>query len=141
MDCRVKPGNDDKKGRDIGKYMSAEEEYIVRLLVTLPDGTSIIEHPDGRLERQRSRTDWAKVDALTDEEIEAAMRDDPDWADLIDMDWSDAVLVVPETRPVVLNLDWDVFEFFERQGPGYQTRINAVLRRFMEKVKKADAAE
>ena len=93
--------------------MSAEEEYIVRLLVTLPDGTSIIEHPDGRLERQRSQTDWARLDALTDEEIEAAMRDDPDWAALIDMDWSDAVLVVPKTRPVVLNLDWEVFEFFE----------------------------
>jgi len=121
--------------------MSIDEEYIVRLLVTLPDGTSIIEHPDGRIERQRSQTDWAKVDAMTDEEIEAAMRDDPDWADLIDMDWSDAVLVVPKTRPVVLNLDWEVFEFFERLGPEYQTRINAVLLRFMEKVKKADAAE
>jgi uncharacterized protein (DUF4415 family) len=121
--------------------MSAEEEYIVRFVVDLPDGSYIIEHPDGRLERQVSQTDWAKLDALTDEEIEAAMRDDPDWADLIDMDWSDAVVVHPTSRPIYLRLDAEVIDFFKRQGPGYQTRINAVLRRFMEKARKAGAAE
>jgi hypothetical protein len=39
------------------------------------------------------RTDWARVDAMTDEEIEAAMRDDPDWKDHVDDDWSGAQLV------------------------------------------------
>lgn len=120
--------------------MSAEEEHIVRFVVELPDGSYIVEHPDGRLERQVSQTDWTRVDALTDEEIEAAMRDDPDWADL-DVDWSEAVPIRPLSRPISISLDGDVIDFFKRQGPGYQTRINAVLRRFVEKMRKADAAE
>ena len=88
------------------------------------------------------KTNWDRIRQKTDEEIEAAMRDDPDWADLIDMDWSDAVLVIPVPKKAIsIRLDEDVVDFFKRQGPGYQTRINAVLRRFMEKAKKADAAE
>jgi uncharacterized protein (DUF4415 family) len=88
------------------------------------------------------KTDWERIRNKTDEEIEAAMRDDPDWADLIDMDWSDAVVaVLVPKKAISIRLDEDVVNFFKRQGPGYQTRINAVLRRFMEKVKKADAAE
>lgn len=30
-----------------------------------------------------------------------------------------------------LRIDADVVDFFERQGPGYQTRMNAALRRAM----------
>ena len=70
------------------------------------------------------------------------MRDDPDWADLIDFDWSDAVLVVPQKKKAIsIRLDEDVIEFFKAQGEGYQTRMNAVLRHFMENTKKPDAAE
>lgn len=88
------------------------------------------------------KTDWVRVDALTDEEIESAMRSDPDWADLIDFDWSDAVVVTPKKKKAVsIRLDEDVIDFFKAQGEGYQTRMNAVLRHFMEKTKKADAAE
>ena len=88
------------------------------------------------------KTDWARVDALTDEEIEAAMRDDPDWADLVDFDWSRAVVVVPrKKRAISIRLDEDVVDFFKSQGKGYQTRMNAVLRHFMEQTKKVRAAE
>lgn len=88
------------------------------------------------------KTDWERIRSMTDEENEAAMRDDPDWADLIDMDWSDAFVVVPVPKKAIsIRLDEDVVDFFKGQGPRYQTRINAVLRRFMEKVKKAAAAE
>ena len=31
-----------------------------------------------------------------------------------------------------LRLDADVVEWFRQQGPGYQTRINAVLRTFKD---------
>jgi uncharacterized protein (DUF4415 family) len=33
---------------------------------------------------------------------------------------------------VYLRLDQDVLEWFKAQGPGYQTRINAILRAYME---------
>ena len=70
---------------------------------------------------------------MTDEEIEAQMRDDPDWKDFIDIDWSKAVAVYPQPKnPVSIRLDTDVLDFFKATGKGYQTRINAVLRHFMQ---------
>ena len=88
------------------------------------------------------KTDWARVDALTDEEIEASVRDDPDWANFIDVDWSKAVVVVPRKKKAIsIRLDEDVVDFFKAQGEGYQTRVNAVLRHYMESTKKPDAAE
>jgi Uncharacterized protein conserved in bacteria len=33
---------------------------------------------------------------------------------------------------IALRLDADVLEWFKAQGPGYQTRINAVLRAFRD---------
>ena len=78
------------------------------------------------------RTDWARVDALSDEDILAAMRDDPDWAEFMDVDWSKAVVVYPTVKKAVsIRLDEDVIDFFKQGGPGYQTRMNAVLRHFM----------
>ncbi len=49
--------------------------------------------------------------------------------------WRKAQVVMPDERPktpVSLRLDADIVEFFKRQGRGYQTRINAVLRSFVE---------
>ena len=84
-----------------------------------------------------TRSDWAKFDALTDAEIEAQMRDDPDWKDFIDIDWSKAVAVYPQPKtPVSIRLDSDVLDFFKASGKGYQTRINAVLRHFMQETLK-----
>jgi uncharacterized protein (DUF4415 family) len=90
-----------------------------------------------KLARGESRTDWARVDALTDADIEAAMRDDPDWADFIDFDWSNVVAVYPQPKQAVsIRLDSDVLDFFKSTGKGYQTRINAVLRHFMQETLK-----
>ena len=108
------------------------DENIVTHLASLPDGTFIVQHKDGRLERLKNETDWAKVDALTDEEIEAAMADDPDWAEFKDLDWSQAVLVVPPRKKAIsIRVDEDVLGFFKAQGAGYQRRMNAVLRSYM----------
>lgn len=40
--------------------------------------------------------------------------------------------VVPPKASISLRLDQDVLEWFKRQGPGYQTRMNAVLRAFRD---------
>jgi uncharacterized protein (DUF4415 family) len=85
----------------------------------------------------RSQTDWAKVDALTDEDIEAAMRDDPDWADHMDIDWSKARVVYPVSKKAIsIRLDLDVIDYFKSEGSGYQGRINAVLRHFVNEQKR-----
>lgn len=80
----------------------------------------------------RGKTDWAKVDALTDEDIARAVADDPDAAPL-DLDWSKAVLVYPRLKSTIsIRVDPDVLAFFKATGKGYQTRMNAVLRAFMD---------
>ena len=82
------------------------------------------------------RTDWEAVKAMSDAEVEAAVASDPDEAGL-EIDWSKAVFH-PESRkkPMTIRLDADVLAFFQGQGRGYQTRINAVLRAYMEHARK-----
>ncbi|MBA2399514.1 MAG: BrnA antitoxin family protein [Bradyrhizobium sp.] len=84
-------------------------------------------------DRRKGKTDWARVDALTDEDIDKAVADDPDWAEFKDIDWSDAVLVIPAKKKAIsIRVDEDVLDFFKKEGDGYQRRINAVLRSYMQ---------
>lgn len=106
------------------------EENIVRFVGRLGDGTYVIKHSDGHLERKKSQTDWARVDALTDEDIAKAVANDPDAAP-IDIDWSDAVIMPMKKTAISIRVDEDVLKFFKQDGEGYQRRINAVLRSYM----------
>lgn len=82
-------------------------------------------------DRRKGKTDWARVDALTDEDIAKAVANDPDVAP-IDIDWSGAVLVMPAKKKAIsIRVDEDVLDFFKNEGDGYQRRINAVLRSYM----------
>ena len=86
-------------------------------------------------ERRKGKTDWAVVDALSDAEIAAAVRNDPD-AVPVDIDWSDAELVIPPKKKAIsIRVDADVLDFFKQHGSGYQRRINAVLRSYMEQAR------
>ena len=78
------------------------------------------------------RTDHARLDAMTDEDIAKAVAEDPDAAPL-DIDWTQARLVLPPGKEsVTLRVDQDVLDWFRKQGKGYQTRMNAVLRAYKE---------
>jgi len=78
------------------------------------------------------KTDWARVDKLTDDDIAKAVANDPD-AVPVDVDWSDAVLVIPPKKKAIsIRLDEDVLDYFKSEGDGYQRRINAVLRSYMQ---------
>ena len=48
-------------------------------------------------------------------------------------DWSKIQVTMPQPKkPISVRLDAEIIEFFKVQGKGYQTRINAVLRSYME---------
>jgi uncharacterized protein (DUF4415 family) len=86
-------------------------------------------------EQRANRTDWDYLDRVTDEEIAEAVARDPD-AVPIGLDWSDAVLVVPSKKKAIsIRVDDDVLEYFKQQGAGYQRRINAVLRSYMDQTR------
>jgi uncharacterized protein (DUF4415 family) len=76
---------------------------------------------------------------LTDKEIAEAVRNDPDAVPL-DVDWSDAVLVIPPKKKAIsIRVDEDVLDYFKTEGAGYQRRINAVLRFYMQQKHKKRA--
>jgi uncharacterized protein (DUF4415 family) len=89
-----------------------------------------------RHDRRKGKTDWARVASLTDDEIAAAVASDADAAPL-DIDWSQAVLIVPSKKKAIsIRIDPDVLDYFKNEGPGYQRRINAVLRSYVEQKQK-----
>ena len=85
--------------------------------------------------RGETRSNWAKAAALTNKEIEAQIAADPDEADMV-IDWDSATVEMPQPKAVLnMRIDRDVLEYFRKMGKGYQTRINAVLRSYMDRMR------
>ena len=61
--------------------------------------------------------------------------EDIDTSDIAEMGnefFKKAKLRTPNKKPVTIRVDDDVLEWFKSQGQGYQTRINQLLRKYME---------
>ena len=69
-------------------------------------------------------------------QIESISEKEIDYSDIPETDdafWAKAELRLPQAKKgVYLRLDPDLIDWLKRQGPGYQTRINAILRSYME---------
>lgn len=69
-----------------------------------------------------------EIAALRDDEIDRS-----DIPELNDAFWAKAKVVEPRAKQAVtIRYDYDVLEWFKAQGKGYQTRMNAVLRAYVE---------
>ena len=105
---------------------------------------NIAKHTSAELKAMRARgaskTDWARVRPKSEEQLERDIADDPDYKD-VPRDWyKNATLVIPTSKKMLsLRLDSDILDWFKQQGPGYQTRINAVLRAYADQAKKRRA--
>jgi len=85
--------------------------------------------------RGETRSDWARVAALTSEEIEAQVAADPDEAGMV-VDWDRVTVELPKPKADLhMRVDRDVLDYFRSTGKGYQTRINAVLRSYVERMR------
>ena len=78
----------------------------------------------------KTRSDWKA----------AARKPVPDGSDPDDaveqIEWATTELPMPNRKEHTnLRIDADVLDFFRKQGKGYQTKINAVLRSYVEQVK------
>ena len=88
---------------------------------------------------QETQARLRAVAALPDDQINLSDPDAPET-----LDWTGAVrgrFYKPVKKLKSLRIDADVLAFFEAQGPGYQTRINAVLRESMIKELRRSQAE
>jgi hypothetical protein len=83
--------------------------------------------------KSAGRTEWQRIASLTDDEIEKLARDNLENPASTEEDWADAVAFVPPSKTVInARFDSDVVAWFKAQGPGYQPRMNAVLRHYMD---------
>jgi uncharacterized protein (DUF4415 family) len=103
----------------------------------LVDGKLYARQADGSLTPLADKTNYARLDAMSAAEVESAAENDIDGAPMSDEEWARGEIRPPIKRPVGLKLDDDVLNWFKSQGRGYQTRINAVLRRYIEARRKA----
>ena len=81
---------------------------------------------------QKSQTDWDRLDSMKEEEID--LSDIPE----ITPEMFAKSVVRKGLKPVrrktqlTIRLDHDVVDWYKSQGRGYQTRINSLLRAYME---------
>ena len=76
---------------------------------------------------ENDRTDRARLDAMRDEDIDCSDIPETDAAF-----WASAELKIPENKErITVRIDQDVLQWLKDQGPGYQTRMNAILRQYM----------
>ena len=88
---------------------------------------------------KKSQTDWKRLKSMKDKDIN--LSDSPELGPEM---FARAIVrrgLKPVTRKaqLTLRLDQDVLDWFRKQGKGYQTQINSLLRAYME-AHKRDAA-
>ena len=86
-----------------------------------------------RSSSKASRTDWPRVRAMHDNDILIG-QEHPETSirHIVRGVIRRGLKPVPAKEAISLRIDADVLEWFKAQGPGYQTRMNAVLRAFKE---------
>jgi uncharacterized protein (DUF4415 family) len=77
--------------------------------------------------RRRSKTDWKQVDPLKGSEIDFS-----DAPELSPDFFARAIIWPGPKKQITPWVNPDVLRFFRKHGHGYQTTINAVLRKYME---------
>lgn len=75
----------------------------------------------------KSASDWKRLAEMSDRDIDTS-----DIPELGDEFFRRAEVRLPQKQSVTIRLDQDVLTWFKSQGKGYQTRINQLLRRYME---------
>ena len=93
------------------------------------------EKPTGKASSKTSAktlTDWKRLRSLSDREIRNAIERDPEARPTGASFWKKAKVVWPQPKQTItMRLDADLLIWLRRQK-GYQTRINAVLRTYMD---------
>jgi uncharacterized protein (DUF4415 family) len=92
----------------------------------------------GEAKASVSQTDWQRLNNMTDEEITRAAESDPDNLPLGDPFFETARRLPPSAllkeakQQITLRIDADVLEWFRASGSGYQSRMNAVLKAYVQ---------
>src|SRR5687768_4729976 len=80
----------------------------------------------------KSKTDWAKLKKGGAARASSEEHPEADVAHIVRGVVRRGLAPLPSKASISLRVDQDVLEWFKAQGPGYQTRINTVLRAFRD---------
>ena len=85
-----------------------------------------------RAQQGESRTEIARCETMSDEDLEQAIAQDPDWEG-VPPNWHEhAEAVMPKPKvPVSIRLDADLLDQLRSSGRGCQSRVNAILRAYV----------
>ncbi len=105
----------------------------------MPKKGRIVRHTAKELAAKRARgetgSDWARAEAMTRAEIEQDVASDPDEAGMV-VDWDKVSVELPKPKADLhMRVDRDVLDWFKRHGKGHQTRIYAVLRSYVARMR------
>ncbi len=79
---------------------------------------------NGQDSKRPSKTDWAKIDAMSDDDVDTS-----DIPELDDEFFASGEMRMPKNKtPILLSVDSEVLEWFEEQGADFRYRINAALK-------------
>jgi uncharacterized protein (DUF4415 family) len=97
----------------------------------------IVKYTDSELtklnEQEGTFSDWEKAAGMTAADIEARVASDSDEDGMV-VDWGNATIELPQPKAVLnMRIDQEVLDYFRKTGKGYQSRINAVLRSYVER--------
>ena len=81
---------------------------------------------------RKSRTDLKRLDTMKDEDIDFS-----EIPEITPEMFARGIVrrglkPIPPKKQLTLRMDSDVIEWFKKQGRGYQTKINSLLRAYME---------
>ncbi len=80
----------------------------------------------------KAGSDWTRIRSLSDRQVRRAIETDPEVRSTDADFWKNARVVMPRAKETItIRLDADLLEWLRKQK-GYQTRINAVLRTYMQ---------
>lgn len=89
-------------------------------------------------DRRAGKTDWDRLDQQSDADILKQVTSDEEAAPLLTTEWlANAEIVPPNKKLISIRLDTDVLSYFQDGGKNYQTRINQVLRTYVDARKKS----
>ena len=83
----------------------------------------------------KTGSNWKKAAAMSDVQLEASIAVDADETGMV-IDWDNAAVELPQPKALLnMRVDKDVLDYFRKTGKGYQTRINAVLRSYVSRMR------
>jgi uncharacterized protein (DUF4415 family) len=88
--------------------------------------SNLRKHCYGQPMKNYSESDWARVDAMADEDIDTS-----DIPPLTESFFQHARVRMPKRR-VNMQIDADLLQWFQSQGEDYERRMNAALRLYVE---------